>query len=134
MDDSGVFVTLIVLIVFGSIALIVIAPFWFRERTKQSAHHLISEAISKGQSLDPALMEKLTQSVGAKQQSTPRRTLGNGVVLLALGGAFAAGDYFGNGNHFGGGLSTPAVILLALGLAFTLLAIVDYMSQKKNEN
>ena len=111
-----------------------IVPFWFRERTKQSAHQVISEAIAKGQTLDPAVMDKLTQAVGAKQQSTPRKTLGNGIVLLALGGAFAAGAYLRNGNDFGSGLWTPAVILLALGAAFTLLAIVDYMSQKKNGN
>ena len=64
------------LIVFGSIVAIVALPMYFRERTKQSAHKLVSEAISKGQTLDPALMERLTDSMG-KRQSSPRRTLGS---------------------------------------------------------
>ena len=137
MDGSAVPI-FIVLIIFGSIAAIVILPFWFRERTKQSAHRLISEAIAKGQNLDPALMEKLTQSVSQQRQSSPRRTLGSGVVLLALGAGFAGSAYMSHGwDPTGGfaddGLVKAAFILGCLGAAFTILAIVDYMSQKKSD-
>ncbi|HWA50549.1 MAG TPA: DUF6249 domain-containing protein [Dongiaceae bacterium] len=121
-----------IVFVFGGIAAIVIVPAYFRERTKQSAHRLISEAIAKGQTLDPALMERLTDGL-AKQQSSPRRTLGSAVVMLALGGAFAAVGYLDGGWGDGGFMNIPAFILCALGAAFLLLAIVDYMSQKNKK-
>jgi hypothetical protein len=119
--------------IFGSIAAMIIVPFWLKERTKQSAHRVISEAVARGQPLDPAIMDQLTQAVGTKQQqSSPRRTLGNGLVLLALGIAFGVADWFKNGS-FSGGLEWPAMILGALGLAFTILAIVDYITQKTDK-
>ncbi len=132
---AGLVGILVVGIIFGSIAAIVIVPFWLREKTKQSAHRLMAEALAKGQNLDPATMQQLTQSVTqqTQQQSTPRRTLGNGIVLLALGVAFGVADWFSNDHSFGGHLSWPAMILGALGAAFTLLAIVDYASQKKTD-
>jgi len=137
MEGASVAV-LIVFIVFGAIAAIVILPFWFRERTKQSAHRLISEAIAKGQNLDPVMMEKLTQSVSQQRQSSPRRTLGSGIVLLALGVAFLGSAYLSHGwDPTGGfaddGLVKAALILGCLGIAFTVLAIVDYNSQKKTD-
>lgn len=129
---------LIVFVIFASIAAMIILPFWFRERTRQSAHRLISDAIAKGQTLDPALMEKLTQSVGQQRQSSPRRTLGNGIVLLALGLGFAGAAYLSNGWDPTGGIADDgmvkgAMVLCALGAAFTILAIVDYMTQKKTD-
>lgn len=120
---------------FAMIVAIVVLPAWLRERTKQSAHDLIAKALEKGQTLDPALMQELTQSTQKKQQvSTPRRTLGNGVVLLALAAGFAAASYFSGDfdPHAMSGMMTAALILGALGIAFTLLAIVDYSTKKKD--
>lgn len=132
MDPTvSVFVIVLVAVVFGSIVAVVALPMWFRERTKQSAHKLISDAIAKGQTLDPAVMEKLTADITSRQNS-PRRTLGSAVVMLALGGAFAAASFM-NGDGWDDGFSRfPAFILIALGLAFLVLAIVDYGSKKKN--
>jgi hypothetical protein len=123
---------------FGMIISLVVVPIWLKERTKQSAHRLISQALEKGQTLDPALMQKLTEGAGAvQQQDRPRRTLGNGVVLLALAGAFAGASFFSGDfdptGHAMGGMMTTALILGALGAAFTLLAIVDYASKKKSD-
>ena len=135
MDISGGIVgILVVLIIFGSIASMIILPMWFRERTKQSAHHLLGQALEKGQQLDPETVQRLTQSVQAvqqQQQARPRRTLGNGIVLLALGVGFLASDYWSD-HEFD--LKFPTVILLALGAAFTLLALVDYVTGKKSDN
>lgn len=136
MDIGGGLVgIIIVLIVFGSIAAIVLGPIWFKERTKQSAHQLIAQALEKGQQLDPALMEKLTDAV----QNVPnraRRTLGNGIVLVCLALGFGSAAYFSGdfdpSGHAMGGMMTIATILGALGVAFTLLAIVDYASKKKS--
>ncbi|HVY84816.1 MAG TPA: DUF6249 domain-containing protein [Caulobacterales bacterium] len=134
MDPTvSLFVIVLVAVVFGSIVAIVALPMWFRERTKQSAHKLISEAIAKGQTLDPALMERLTADI-ASRQSSPRRTLGSAVVMIALSGGFLAA-HFMSGGGFGPGEDDwwfmPSAILGALGLAFLVLAIVDYSSQKK---
>ena len=69
------------------------------------------------------------------QQDRARRTLGSGVILLALAGGFVIGafaleDFTGAVE---GGMMVPAAILGALGTAFMLLAIVDYASKKKDQ-
>ncbi|MBS0384152.1 MAG: hypothetical protein JSS00_02245 [Proteobacteria bacterium] len=116
---------------FGFLAAVILIPIWLRERTKQSAHHLISQALEKGQPLDPALMRDLTQgSVRQQQGDRPRRTLGSAILMLALAGAFGA-IYFVNRGENDWSL-VPAIILGALGGAFLLLAIVDYTTKKKD--
>ncbi|MFO1017021.1 MAG: DUF6249 domain-containing protein [Hyphomonadaceae bacterium] len=119
---------------FGFLAAVILVPIWLKERTKRSAHALISQAIEKGQPLDPALMRQLTDGV-KPQQDRARRTLGSGVILLALAGGFVIGafaleDFTGAVE---GGMMVPAAILGALGTAFMLLAIVDYASKKKDQ-
>jgi hypothetical protein len=128
---------LIPLVFFAMIAAIVLVPVWLRERTKQSAHRLIAQALERGQTLDPALMERLTQTTAPKpQQNSARKTLGNGIVLLALGLGFGiAGAFNGEFDPAGGdigGMMIAALILGVLGLAFTVLAIVDYNAKKKD--
>lgn len=123
------------LVFFGFLAGVILVPIYLRERTKQSAHQLISQALEKGQTLDPALMRQLTE--GARQQADrPRRTLGSGVVLLALSAGFVAAAFVMDGFDPSGiahnGMLVPAVILGALGLAFILLASVDYLTKKKD--
>ena len=116
---------------FGFLAAVILVPIWLKERTKQSAHTLISQALEKGQTLDPSLMRQLTESGTVRQQTDrPRRTLGNGIVLLALAGGFVAGAYLTDwGND---GMLIAATILGALGIAFTLLGILDYSTKKKD--
>lgn len=119
---------------FGFLAAVILVPIWLKERTKRSAHALISQAIEKGQPLDPALLRQLTDGV-KPQQDRARRTLGSGVILLALAGGFVIGafaleDFTGAVE---GGMMVPAAILGALGTAFMLLAIVDYASKKKDQ-
>lgn len=127
---------LVPLTFFGFLGAVILVPIWLKERTKQSAHQLISQALEKGQTLDPALMSKLTESV---QRQAPgdraRRTLGSGVVLVALAAGFVGASYlsgdFDPSGYAGSGMVTAAIILGALGAAFILLAIVDYASKKK---
>jgi len=110
---------------------VILVPIWLKERTKQSAHNLISQALEKGQQLDPAMMRQLTEGV-RQSADRARRTLGSGIVLLALAGGFFGAAYL-NGDGFSGGMVTAALILGALGAAFTLLAIVDYATKKKDQ-
>jgi hypothetical protein len=122
--------TFVPFVFFGFLAAVILVPIWLRERTKQSAHHLISQALEKGQPLDPAIMRDLTQgSVRQQQVDRPRRTLGSAILMLALGGAFGGIALVDPDQDWA---RIPGIILGALGLAFLLLAIVDYTSKKKD--
>jgi hypothetical protein len=131
--DDGVYA---MFVFFGFLGAVIIVPIWLKERTRQSAHKLISQALEKGQTLDPTLMRQLTE--GARQESgdKARKTLGSGIVLLALAGGFTAAAFVMDGFEPSGaahnGMLIPAVILGALGTAFVLLAILDYMTKKKD--
>jgi hypothetical protein len=131
--DAEVFVPFIFFLFLGAVILV---PIWLRERTRQSSHQLISQALEKGQQLDPALLRQLTEGK-PQQQDRPRRTLGSGVVLLALAigfvGASALSSGFDPSGFSGGGMMTAAVILGALGAAFILLALIDYANNKKDQ-
>ena len=129
--DEGIF---FFFVFFGFLATIILVPIYLRERTRQSAHHLIAQALEKGQTLDPALMKTLTEGQ-KKPQDKARSSLGSGIVLLALGGGFAAAGYFvgGYAEEAFNGMMVPAVILGALGIAFILLALVDYATKKKDD-
>jgi sterol desaturase/sphingolipid hydroxylase (fatty acid hydroxylase superfamily) len=118
-------------IFFAFLAAVILIPIWLKERTRQSAHQLLAQALEKGQTLDPALLRQLTEGK-AQAQDRPRRTLGSGVVLLALALGFLAASFL-NGDMTGGGMMTAAVILGALGAAFILLALVDYSTKKKDQ-
>jgi MFS family permease len=131
--DADIFVPFVF---FGFLAAIILVPIYLRERTRQSAHHLIAQALEKGQQLDPALMRSLTEGQ-KKPQDKARSSLGSGVVLLALAGGFIAAGYVIDGFDPSGmaqnGMMVPAVILGALGIAFILLAIVDYATKRKED-
>ena len=126
---AEVFVPFTFLVFVGAVILV---PIYLKERTKPSAHNLLSQALEKGQQLDPALMRQLTEGQ-KQQQDRPRRTLGSGVVLLALAIGFVCANFLSDGDFSDGALTTAAVILGALGVAFILLAIVDYSSKKKDQ-
>jgi hypothetical protein len=123
---------------FGFLAAIILVPIWLKERTKQSAHHLISQALERGQPLDPGLVRQLTEGMNKQApQDRARRTLGSGIVLAALSGGFVAaafliGDLSGV-QQAETGMLIPAVILGALAVAFILLGIVDYAAKKKDQ-
>lgn len=132
--DADIFIPFVF---FGFLAAIILVPIYLRERTKQSAHALISQALEKGQTLDPSLLKQLTESGRAQQPDKARRSLGSGIVLLALAGGFVAASFVMDGFDPSGyahsGMMVPAVILGALGVAFVLLAVVDYATKKKDQ-
>lgn len=128
--DGGI---LFVLIFCGFLAAIILVPVWLKERTKQSAHALLSQAVEKGQTLDPALVRQLTE--GQRPQDRTRRTLTTGIILLALAGGFVGMAFAleSVASEAFSGLMVPASILGALGAANVLLAIIDYASKKKEQ-
>lgn len=129
--DADVFVPFVF---FGFLAAVILVPIWLRERTKQSAHHLLAQALEKGQTLDAATLRTLTEG-NKPPKDRARSSLGSGIVLLALAGGFAAAGYFvgGYAEEAFNGMMIPAVILGALGIAFVLLAVVDYSTKKKDQ-
>ena len=129
--DEGVFVPLIF---FGFLAAVILVPQLSKERTKRSAHDLISQAIARGQQLDPALVAQLSQAM-ITEADRARKSLGNAVVLLALAGGFVAAGFVVDGFDPGGdahrGMLIPAVIFGSIGVAYLLLSVVDYVTKPK---
>lgn len=129
--DEGVFVPLIF---FGFLAAIILVPQLAKERTKRSAHDLVSQALARGQQLDPTLLSQLSQSM-IYEADRARKSLGNAVILLALAGGFVAAGFVIDGFDPGGdanrGMLIPAVIFGAIGVAYLLLAIIDYVTKPK---
>lgn len=123
---------LIPLIFFGFLGAVIIVPALAKERTKRSAHELVGQALQRGQNLDPALVQQLTQNM-LDEGNRARKSLGNGVILLALGagitGAAYATDGFDHGMH--SGVWAPAIILGSVGFAFLALAIFDYATKRR---
>jgi Domain of unknown function (DUF6249) len=129
MDESWLAVP-VLLVIFGSIAAVILGPIWFKERTKRSAHQLIAQALEKGQNLDPAIMQRLTESIEIQQKS-PRKTLGSAVVLIALALGFIGASSLDGVLSADDGMVRVSFILGALGLAFLVLALVDYSAKKR---
>lgn len=129
--DADIFVPFVF---FGFLAAIILVPILAKERTKRSAHDLVSQALARGQTLDSSLVEQLTQNL-LDEGNRARKSLGNGVILLALTGGFIAAGYIMDGFDPGGdarhGMWIPAVILGSVGVAFLLLAIVDYATKRR---
>jgi hypothetical protein len=132
--DAEIFVPFIF---FSFLAAIIIVPVMAKERTRRSAHQLISQAIARGQDLDPATISRMTdEMLDNYGGGRARRTFGNAVVLLALAGGFiGAGFVLNNLDHDGDvlyGMAVPAVILGSVGAAFLLLSIVDFAAKKRS--
>ncbi len=130
--DSDVFVPFLF---FGFLTAIILVPVLAKERTKRSAHNLISQAMSRGQDLDPQLVQQLSQNM-LDEGNRARKSLGSAVILLALAGGFIATGFVMDGLDPGGdarhAMWIPATILAAVGGAFLLLAIIDYATKRRN--
>jgi len=130
--EADVFVPFVFFAFLGAVILV---PVLARERTKRSAHDLISQAMARGQPLEPSLVSQLTQNM-LEEGNRARRSLGNGVILLALAGGFVAAGFVIDGYDHDGdvirGMAVPAVLLGTVGVAFLLLAVIDYATKKRN--
>jgi len=119
---------------FAFLAAVILIPVLAKERTKRSAHDLISQAMARGQQLEPSLVSQLTQNM-LDEGNRARKSLGSGVILLALAVGFIGAGYvidgYGHDDDVIRGMAVPAVILGTVGLAFILLAIVDYTTKKR---
>lgn len=131
--DAEIFVPFVF---FTFLAAVILVPILVKERTKRSAHDLVSQAMARGQPLDPALISQLTQTM-LDEGNRARKSLGNGVILLALAAGFVGAGFVIQGLDGGDsdglyGMMIPAVILGAVGAAFLLLAVIDYAAKKRD--
>ena len=114
MMEADIFVPFVF---FAFLAAIIIVPIMAKERTKRSAHELISQALARGQQLEPELITKLSSDMIA-EGNRARASLGKGVILLALGGgvtgAAVASDGFNHGID--SGTFAPLIILCGPGV------------------
>ena len=116
---------------FAFLTSVIVIPVMVKERTKRSAHDLIARAIDRGQTLDPALVEQLSENM-LQESNRARKSLGSAVVLLALAGAFAGIAFISDGGMtMNDGALVPAVLLGSLGTAFLVLAIIDYLGKPR---
>jgi hypothetical protein len=132
--DEGV---IAIIMFFSFLGAIILVPVLAKERTRRSAHDLISQAMARGQTLEPALIAKLSEDI-MNEGNRARKSLGNGVILLALAGGFLASGYVidstwghGGDSDVVHGMLVPAVLLGTVGAAFLLLAIFDYATKKR---
>lgn len=116
-------------IFFGFLAAVILVPIIVKERTRRSAHQLISQAMERGQQLEPGLINDLAQSL---DQPNARKSLGKGVILLALAGAFVGVSFMHGVDDSDGhnGMLAAALIVGSLGAAYAVLAVIDYMTKK----
>ncbi len=128
--------TFIPFVFFAFLAAVILGPIMVKERTKRSAHQLISQAIARGQELDPATIARMTDEMlenGGGGRA--RRTFGNAVVLLALAGGFmGAGLALSNidgDTEVLYAMAVPAIIVGSVGAAFLLLSIVDFAAKRR---
>ena len=123
---------------FVFLGAVIVAPIYYRHKARMAQMDLMKQALERGQNLDPQLLEKLYEVEHHKKRpAQPRRSLGAGVVLtflaLGLGGAGFLSNGFDPSGMGENGLYTAALIVGCIGLAYLVLAIVDYASKKKDE-
>ena len=85
---------LIPIIMFISLAVVLIFLFWFRFRSRESMNETIRIALDKGQELSPEIIDRLGQPSGGKYRDLRLGiiwlSIAFGLALLALGvGNFA---------------------------------------------
>jgi hypothetical protein len=81
---------LIVLIVFGSIAALFIAPRYFKSIERQKMAETLRVAIEKGQPLPSEVIDAMSSNVRTHGlPPSPQRDLRTGIILLAVGVGFA---------------------------------------------
>lgn len=82
---------LIVLIIFGSIASLFIAPRYFKSLERQKMAETLRVAIEKGQPLPAEVVDAMSSDVRpTRLPPSPQRDLRTGIIWLGVGMGFAA--------------------------------------------
>jgi len=128
---------LVPLIFFSFLGAVIIGPMYLAHKGRLAKIELMKQALERGQNLDPKLLEQLYEVEASKKRpDQPRRSLGAGVVLTFLAVGLGGAGFLSNGYDPSGmsdnGLYTAALIVGCIGLAYLVLAVVDYSTKKKD--
>jgi hypothetical protein len=81
---------MIVLIIFGSIAAVIIAPMYFRSQERQRMLETVRSAIEKGEPMPENLTDAIARGARIPPPASPDRDLRTGIIWLGVGVGLAA--------------------------------------------
>ncbi|THD63829.1 DUF6249 domain-containing protein [Phenylobacterium sp.] len=117
----------IVGIIFGSIAAVIIVPFWLRSQERIRVQETLRAAIESGQPMPTEVMENAARNVDLRPTPSPARDLRTGIIWLGVGLGFVM---LGVALGFEDPDSTMPLIACAafpifIGLAFIALSFIN---------
>ena len=81
---------MIILIIFGTIGAVIIAPMYFRSQERQRMLETVRIAIEKGEPMPENLTEAIARTAKAQAPVSPQRDLRTGIIWLGIGVGLAA--------------------------------------------
>lgn len=81
---------LIVAIIFGSIAAVIIVPFYLRSQERIRVQETLRAAIESGQPMPTEMMESAARNINVRPAPSPSRDLRTGIIWLGVGLGFIA--------------------------------------------
>ena len=128
---------LIVLTIFGSIAAVIIAPFYFKNREQMALQETLRASYQAGHPVDPEAIEAIRQKMRSMPVITtpnPIRDIRGGIVWLAVAGGFMTFGYAV--SYQAEEAFWPMVGIGAIpgfvGIALLLMGFVGLATQKKS--
>lgn len=80
----------IIAIIFGSIASVIIVPFWLRSQERIRVQETLRAAIESGQPMPTDVMETAARNINIRPAPSPSRDLRTGIIWLGVGLGFIA--------------------------------------------
>jgi predicted permease len=80
----------IVAIIFGSIAAVIIVPFYLRSQERMRVQETLRAAIESGQPMPTEMMENAARNINIRPAPSPSRDLRTGIIWLGVGLGFIA--------------------------------------------
>jgi Domain of unknown function (DUF6249) len=80
----------IIAIIFGSIAAVIIVPFYLRSQERIRVQETLRAAIESGQAMPTEVMENAARNINLRPTPSPHRDLRTGIIWLGVGLGIAA--------------------------------------------
>jgi hypothetical protein len=117
----------IIAIIFGSIAAVIIVPFYLRSQERIRVQETLRAAIESGQPMPTEMMETAARNINIRPAPSPSRDLRTGIIWLGVGLGFVA---MGIALGYEEPESTIPMIAVAafpifIGLAFIALSFIN---------
>jgi hypothetical protein len=80
----------IIAIIFGSIAAVIIVPFYLRSQERIRVQETLRAAIESGQPMPTDMMETAARNINIRPAPSPSRDLRTGIIWLGVGLGFVA--------------------------------------------